>query len=125
MIVLVCGGRTFADGRRLWRVLDHLHGIDPITLIVQGCALGADAFALAWAVERGVPHTGEKYAAAWKKLGRAAGPIRNRKMLTEKPDLVLAFPRADGFWGRGTQDMIKQATAAGIRVIRPPPERAS
>ena len=125
MIILVCGGRTFADGRRLWHVLDKIHEADPITLMVHDCSLGASQFAMAWAIERNVPHTGAKYAAAWKsRMGKPAGPTRNANMLRDhKIDLVLAYPRSDGFWGRGTRDMIKQATAAGIKVIKPPPQR--
>jgi hypothetical protein len=127
MIVLVCGGRTFADGRRLWRALDQIHALEPITLIVHDCSLGASQFAMAWAIERNVPHPAAKYAAAWKaRMGKPAGPTRNMKMLRDhKVDLVLAFPRGDGFWAKGTKDMIKQATAAGIRVIRPPPQRTT
>ena len=54
-----------------------------------------------------------KFAADWATNGKAAGPIRNRKMLTEgRPDLVVAFPG-----GRGTADMIAQSKAAGVRVV--------
>lgn len=44
--------------------------------------------------------------------GKAAGPIRNQRMLDEgKPDLVVAFPG-----GRGTADMVRRAKAAGVPV---------
>ena len=56
------------------------------------------------------------FPAEWKKHGKAAGPIRNRKMLQDgKPDLVLAFPG-----GRGTANMVELATDAGIRVMHVP-----
>jgi hypothetical protein len=46
-----------------------------------------------------------EFPANWKVYGRAAGPIRNMKMLLEgKPDLVVAFPG-----GIGTADMVKKA----------------
>ena len=49
----------------------------------------------------------------WEKHGRAAGPIRNKLMLDEgRPDLVVAFPG-----GRGTANMVKQASAASVEVI--------
>jgi hypothetical protein len=52
------------------------------------------------------------YVAQWKKHGRAAGPIRNQRMLDKgKPDLVVAFPG-----GRGTADMIRRAERAGVPV---------
>lgn len=45
--------------------------------------------------------------------GRAAGPIRHQRMLDEgMPDLVLALPG-----GRGTADMVRHATLAGVEVI--------
>lgn len=54
------------------------------------------------------------YPADWEKHGRAAGPIRNEKMLiVGTPDMVLAFPG-----GRGTADMIRKAEAAGLPVRR-------
>jgi hypothetical protein len=41
--------------------------------------------------------------ADWANHGKAAGPIRNRKMLDLKPDLVLAF-HADLTNSKGTKD---------------------
>lgn len=44
----------------------------------------------------------------------AAGHIRNTQMLVEcKPDLVVAF---EG--GKGTANMVRQAEAAGVRVLK-------
>lgn len=58
----------------------------------------------------GVKHL--PFEADWHTHGRAAGPIRNRRMIEEgKPDLVVAFPG-----GRGTANMVNQARAAGIEV---------
>ena len=52
------------------------------------------------------------FPADWKTYGRAAGPLRNARMIAEgKPDLVLAFPG-----GRGTADMTRKARAAGVEV---------
>jgi hypothetical protein len=80
-------------------------------VIIHGAASGADTLAKKWA--RGNRCPDEAYYADWKAHGRAAGPIRNRLMIEEgKPDLVIAFPG-----GRGTENMKKQARAAGIEVI--------
>jgi hypothetical protein len=50
--------------------------------------------------------------ADWNTHGRAAGPIRNQRMLDEvKPELVVAFPG-----GRGTADMVRRAREAGVNV---------
>jgi DNA-binding MurR/RpiR family transcriptional regulator len=55
------------------------------------------------------------YPADWEAYGKAAGPIRNQRMLDEgKPDLVIAF--SDLPTTSGTYDMIKRAKAAGIPV---------
>ena len=80
-------------------------------MIIHGDANGADRLASQWAVDNGLKV--EPYPADWAKQGRAAGPIRNKRMLEEgKPDLVVAFPG-----GRGTANMTKQAGEAGVPVM--------
>lgn len=110
--VLVCGGRDYDDREQLFRVLDETHAANPIICLIQGAAPGADTLAAEWAAERGVPC--DAYPADWVRKGRSAGPIRNKQMLVEgKPDLVIAFAG-----GRGTANMVKQAEAAGVPVVR-------
>lgn len=112
--VLVCGGRNYADAGHVFEVLTKLHDETPIRVLVHGGASGADAHAAAWA-EDWVHTVG--YWADWATHGRAAGPIRNQKMLDEqRPDLVVAFPG-----GRGTADMMTRARRAGVRVIEVAP----
>lgn len=83
----------------------------PIT-IISGEARGADTLAKQYAEECGWEYVG--YPADWNTYGKRAGPIRNRQMLVEgQPDLVVAFLARDS---RGTQNMINQATKAGIPV---------
>lgn len=108
--VLVCGGREYTNVRHVFDVLDAL---DPRpTLIIQGGAFGADACASEWAWKRKVPE--KEFRANWAKHGRAAGPIRNQRMIDEgRPNLVVAFPG-----GTGTADMVRRAEAAGIPVVR-------
>lgn len=110
MRVIVCGGREYKDRERLYDVLDG-HGI---VEVAQGGAPGADTLAFDWAWSRGVPV--KAFPADWKAHGRAAGPIRNQRMLDEfKPDAVIAFPG-----GRGTADMVRRARAAGVHVAEVP-----
>ncbi|MDR5172979.1 DUF2493 domain-containing protein [Methylobacillus flagellatus] len=112
MRVLVCGGREFSDREMCDRTLYQLHIETPITLLIEGGARGADSFAWSWAQSRNLQT--KSFPADWNKHGKAAGPIRNQRMLDEgRPDLVLAFPG-----GRGTADMIRRAEAAGVKVVR-------
>jgi hypothetical protein len=132
MKVLVCGGRDFAklpslfppgperilaqerferDKALLWRELDVLDGdAGRVSEVMHGGATGADALAHAWALEREVRVT--TFNADWKHQGKAAGPLRNQRMLDEgRPDLALATPG-----GKGTADMVRRARAAGVEV---------
>lgn len=105
--VLVCGGRDYDDSANVWTCLESL----PISEVCHGAAPGADRLADYWVSQ----HEGVKvyaYPADWTRHGKAAGPIRNQKMLDEfKPDMVIAFPG-----GRGTAHMVTIARAAGVRV---------
>ena len=108
MRVLVCGGRDYLDRRRLYDALDGIG----ISFLISGGAAGADNLAADWAVYRRVPK--KVFVAEWEVHGKAAGPIRNQRMLDEgRPDLVVAFPG-----GRGTADMVRRAQKAGIEVVR-------
>lgn len=114
MRILVCGGRNYRNSQFLGQVLSDLTAEnisqgDPVT-IIHGAARGADEMAGAWAMSNRLNM--EVYAANWNEDGRAAGPIRNARMLAEgKPDLVVAFSG-----GRGTADMIAKARRAGVPV---------
>lgn len=112
MRVLVCGGRDYNDTETVFSVLSSLVADKPVTAIIHGAAAGADKIAGGWARLSGIPE--EPFAADWNEHGRAAGAIRNRRMLVEgKPDLVIAFPG-----GRGTENMVAQAMKAGVPVRR-------
>jgi len=117
--VLVCGGRDYADRNTVFRTLDSLTGeitdetpLGTIDLIVihGACPTGADLWADEWAIINWSRF--EEFPADWSKHGRAAGPIRNQRMIdVGRPDLVLAFPG-----GRGTSDLKRRARAAGIEI---------
>lgn len=116
MRILVCGGRDFKDHLFLEQFMSDLISEnvaqgDPVT-IIHGMARGADHLAGNWAKHNGL--TVEEYPALWAKDGKAAGPIRNARMLAEgKPDIVVAFPG-----GSGTAHMVRISQKAGVRVIR-------
>ena len=114
MKVLVCGGRDY-DKAQVWNALEHIVQSEicpwPPTCLIHGAARGADEGAAEWAKSEGIKSIA--YPANWRKHGKAAGPMRNQKMIDEaKPDAVVAFPG-----GRGTADMVRRAYSAGIPVV--------
>lgn len=113
MKVLVCGGRNYNDEAYVFKYLDFVHenANGPISVIINGGAMGADELSSKWSVSRNKQLW--VYKADWKKHGKAAGPIRNQQMIDDgKPDFVIAFPG-----GKGTADMVRRARAAGVPVI--------
>jgi hypothetical protein len=119
MRVLVTGGRDFSSyDQRMWLYagLSMLHGMDPVTELIEGGARGADNAAKNWALWRKAHGDKVKLTtvnAEWERFGPGAGPIRNREMAKLLPDVVLACPGGDG-----TEDMVGVAKEAGIRVVR-------
>lgn len=120
MKVLVCGGRDYSDREVVYAHLDGLlakvvEAGDRLT-VIHGHARGADELADDWAREKIASYVRVSihgFRADWTKHGRAAGPIRNQRMLDEgKPDLVVAFPG-----GKGTADMVRRAREAGVEVV--------
>ena len=110
--VIVCGGREYADADAVWRVLGEIDDIHGIAAVAHGGATGADGEAGEWAAR--MRKAVVVFRARWKQEGKAAGPLRNQRMLDQfKPDAVVAFPG-----GRGTADMVRRAETAGVRVIR-------
>lgn len=114
MKVLVCGGRDYHDGETIQKHLGQQHRVIAFTHLIHGNAPGADRIAGEWARLHGVQEV--ICPAQWEQHGKAAGPIRNRRMLDLEPHLCIAFPG-----GRGTEDMVKAAMAANVQVFRPVP----
>ena len=113
MTILVCGSRTASmkSVRPLAEAILSKH--DPnTTTVIHGDCRGADTWAALAALTLGMKVV--PYPADWGTYGKAAGPIRNQRMLDEgKPDLVLAFtPSLKG----GTWDMITRARKANIET---------
>lgn len=146
MRVLVCGGRDFAnlpertspewdrkekEHRFVLSTLDRLSDDWPKTpedeygnwlpavTIISGGAKGVDDAALDWAMVNWTDYI--EFTAEWETYGRAAGPIRNKKMIDDgQPDLVVAFPG-----GRGTANMVSLARQYNIPVMEIKYELAS
>jgi len=113
MNILVCGTRTAQCADKIFERLESLpsDGDDDV-LVVAGGGPGPDTDAVN--IATGLGYATRTYYADWKAHGRAAGPIRNQKMLDDwKFDIVLAF--WDGK-SPGTRDMIQRAERAGLKV---------
>lgn len=126
--VLVCGGRDYGrkwNGKewfkdeehidRLYKVLDaalaSARMASKTFVLIHGDARGADRLSHEWAQDRQIRDI-RVYEADWETHGKSAGPVRNKKMLTEgNPHVIIAF---EG--GRGTADMIRQGKKAGVPV---------
>jgi predicted Rossmann-fold nucleotide-binding protein len=112
--ILVCGGRDFDESRAVYRALDRVFAERGVATLIHGAARGADTLAERWAEDKGGIEV-LAFPADWERDGKAAGPIRNQRMLDEgRPNGVVAFPG-----GRGTADMIARAKKAGIPVWEP------
>lgn len=82
--------------------------------VVSGGARGADSLAALWARKNGVPF--REFPADWDRFGKSAGFRRNREMLDDGPDLVVAFSE-DLAASKGTSMMVGLARDAGVPVI--------
>ena len=118
MKVLVTGSRNWLNREAIRRELKKL---PPDTTVIHGaCPTGADAIADRIALELGL-HV-RSYPADWDKDGKAAGPIRNARMIREEHkkgdpiDLTLAFTE-NMDRSRGTKDCSSRAQKAGIKVL--------
>ncbi len=110
MRILVCGDRNWKDRECITR---ELLRYDNTSIIVQGCCRGADMMAAESCKMLG--YHCEGYPADWERYGRAAGPMRNKRMLDTGIHLVLCFHNDIGN-SKGTKNMMNQAIQYGIEV---------
>ena len=114
MRLLICGDRKWSNKES---IKQELITIQP-DIVIHGACRGADQLADEAAKELGIECS--SYPAQWYTYGKAAGPIRNQRMIDEgNPDFVLAF-HSDIANSKGTKDMVERAYLSGIptRVIR-------
>lgn len=116
MKIVVCGDRNWNDYATVEFVLDDILDscLDEEFVVIEGGARGADQMAAFWAASR-VQSGVERVCvpADWKNQHRAAGPIRNKKMLSLKPDLVVAF-HLNIDKSKGTKNMLRASEKANV-----------
>lgn len=91
MRLLVAGSRLWSGTAEYHRVADEIAALAP-ALVMHGGAKGADECADMWCRLPPEPIPLLVFRANWEADGKAAGPLRNARMLREgKPDRGLAF----------------------------------
>lgn len=124
--ILVTGSRHWSDPRAVTRALREViaeragDGHRNFVVVHGACPAGADRFAAEFCdsaakffTPEGLHITEEAHPAEWAAHGRAAGPIRNQKMVDLGASVCLAFPLPSS---RGTVHCMERARAAGIEV---------
>ena len=106
--VIIAGGRDYHNYDTLLEAIEEAKF--QIDVVVSGGAIGVDALGERYASEMNLPLA--IFQADWQTHGRAAGPIRNRKM-SENADALIAL--WDG-QSKGTKNMIETATKKGLLV---------
>lgn len=140
-VIVVTGGRRFADPDALHTLLDEAAGTrDPDSVVLRhgrcnprneaGDSIAWDRALTLPPMERWDLDGSDWHAhwygllrgwqvqerpADWGRYGKAAGGIRNQAMIDEtpRPDVVVAAPDP---WSRGTWDCVRRAEAAGVPV---------
>ena len=109
MKTIIAGGREIHDYGLVLEAISDAN-ID-ITTVVSGGAKGVDSLGEQYAEAMNIPLHVQK--ADWERHGRAAGPIRNRKMAENAEALIAIW---DGK-SRGTKNMIETAKKLGLLVF--------
>ena len=122
MRLIIAGPRRYHPPPAFFAALDAIDSATPITEEVCGtdpritgkpvADWGVDEWGCMWAITHGIPVNADRsFEACWTKYGTAAGPIRNGEM-ADYGDALAYVPD-----GTGTADMLRKATAAGLRIV--------
>ena len=112
--IVVSGDRNWTDYDTIFRVLSALKSTNIKITILEGECKGVDKLCKKAALSLGM--NVKPYPADWgEPYDPSAGPIRNRKMLDQKPDLILAFhPNLKA--SKGTKDLVIEALDRNLEV---------
>ncbi len=114
MKVLICEDRNW-DNYSI--IKNYVEKLPKDVIIIEGGCRGADRLSKMVAIQLSLKFIEVK--AEWNKYGKSAGPIRNRKMLDMKPDIVIAFHNNIDK-SKGTKDCINEAKKRGmvVRIVK-------
>jgi hypothetical protein len=128
MRILITGSRDWSDYATFMRGVTV--GIDTVIAqkpddkhitIVHGGAKGADTMSetyvshvSSYLAQKGYQINTEVHKADWATQQKAAGPIRNQKMVDLGADVTVAFMHEGS---RGTADCVARCQKAGIPVL--------
>ncbi len=105
MRVIICGDRNWQYYIPIETLVAGLYEKYGDKLeIIQGEARGADIMARDAALKYLPKENVHSFPANWTRFKKAAGPIRNREMLMQNPNLVFAF-HSDIQNSKGTKNM--------------------
>ena len=112
--LLLTGSRTWDDTPAIEHALAAILARHPdgVLLLHGACPRGADAIAAAYAA-RTPGYRIEAHPAGWQRHGRAAGQLRNAKMIALGAGGCVAFLRGAS---PGTAATVRMARAAGMPV---------
>lgn len=122
--MIVCGSR---HARNRLQVTTALRSVVDryayrVVEVIVGDARGVDEIVRILAEQSHLPV--KVFYADWQKLGRSAGPVRNRDMLVycgkkvagPSPLSVVVAMRIEGVPSPGTDDTVRRAKQMGFRV---------
>ena len=124
MKAIIAGGRKFIPLKPDYLWLDDMHKKLGITMVMSGCATGADQFGEAWAKLHGIPV--DAHPAEWTNINAKGAVVKQRRngsfynalagfwrnqAMADTADVLLVFPG-----GSGTADMIFRARLKGMPV---------
>lgn len=114
MRVIIAGTRTLWVSPEFIREILHKHGIKKMSEVVCGGANGMDAAGKNFAQKNNIPvEMFEVTRDDWNKHGRAAGPMRNKRMANYGDTLLLVW---DGK-SRGSANMKQEMLNVKKRII--------
>jgi len=109
MKLVIAGSRVFNNLEKVKEIIEIAVSAmeKPVTTVLCGCAQGVDIAGAEWASERGIKV--DYYPADWKKFGKAAGPIRNKKMAIDSDEVLVIRTKVS----TGSENMAENTLEAG------------